>query len=85
MAGPLGGAPVRLSRRTHRAGGPFAASLAARYSKAKHGGRVTVHVATCADVSKPRGFPPGKVELRRFSTLYASPASPSPPEGERAG
>jgi predicted ribosome quality control (RQC) complex YloA/Tae2 family protein len=62
----------------------FAALLAARYSKAKHGGRVTVHVATCADVSKPRGFPPGKVELRRFTTIYASP-SPSPPEGERAG
>jgi len=70
----------RLPRDTLR----FAASLAARYSKAKHGGRVTVHVATCAYVSKPRGFPPGKVELRRFTPVFVSP-SPSPPEGERAG
>lgn len=68
----------RLPRDTLR----FAAALAARYSKAKDGGRVSVHVATCADVSKPRGFPPGKVELRRFTTVVASP---SPSEGERAG
>jgi predicted ribosome quality control (RQC) complex YloA/Tae2 family protein len=52
----------------------FAAALAARYSKAKHASRVAVHVATCADVSKPRGSPPGEVALRRYSTLYASPS-----------
>ncbi|MBI1813842.1 MAG: DUF814 domain-containing protein [Deltaproteobacteria bacterium] len=52
----------------------FAAGLAARYSKAKHGGRVTIHVATCADVSKPRGFAPGKVLLKRFTSVRASPA-----------
>ena len=52
----------------------FAAALAARYSKAKHASRVAVHVATCADVSKPRGSAPGKVALRRYNTLYAAPS-----------
>jgi len=42
------------------------------YSKARRGGSVTVHVATCADVSKPRGLPPGKVQLRRFSSVQVS-------------
>jgi len=59
----------RLPRDTLR----FAAALAARYSKAKHASRVTVHVATRADVSKPRGSPPGEVMLRRFGTVHASP------------
>ncbi len=52
----------------------LAAALAARYSKARAGGRTAVHLATCADVSKPRGLPPGKVTLGRFSTVHASPA-----------
>ena len=60
----------RLPRETLR----FAAALAARYSKARHGGRVAVHAARCADVSKPRGFPPGKVLLERFTTLRVAPA-----------
>jgi predicted ribosome quality control (RQC) complex YloA/Tae2 family protein len=60
----------RLPRETQR----FAASLAAGYSKARNGGRVAVHVARCADVSKPRGLPPGKVQLKRFETVQASPA-----------
>jgi predicted ribosome quality control (RQC) complex YloA/Tae2 family protein len=51
----------------------FAAGLAAGYSKARHGGQVAVHLATCADVSKPRGLPPGKVQLRRFSTVRVAP------------
>ena len=59
----------RLPRETQR----FAASLAAGYSKARKGGKVAVHVARCADVSKPRGLPPGKVQLRRFDTVQASP------------
>jgi predicted ribosome quality control (RQC) complex YloA/Tae2 family protein len=54
----------------------FAAGLAAGYSKARHGGQVAVHLATCADVSKPRGLPPGKVQLRRFSTVKAAPLRP---------
>lgn len=52
----------------------FAAALAARYSKARHGGRVAVHLATCADVSKPRGLAPGKVLLRRHKTVHATPS-----------
>lgn len=54
----------------------FAAGLAAGFSKARHGGQVAVHLATCADVSKPRGLPPGKVQLRRFSTVKAAPLRP---------
>lgn len=60
----------RLPRETER----FAASLAAGYSKARHGGRVSVHVCTCADVRKPRGLPPGKVVLERFKNLQVAPA-----------
>jgi predicted ribosome quality control (RQC) complex YloA/Tae2 family protein len=59
----------RLPRETQR----FAASLAAGYSKARRGGRVAVHVARCADVEKPRGWEPGKVSLRRYSTVHAEP------------
>jgi predicted ribosome quality control (RQC) complex YloA/Tae2 family protein len=49
----------------------FAAGLAARHSRARHGGRVAVHVARRADVSKPRGFAAGKVALRRYETVHA--------------
>lgn len=59
----------RLPRETQS----YAASLAAGYSKAKAGGRVTVHVARCSDVSKPRGYAPGKVVLRRYDKVQASP------------
>lgn len=51
----------------------FAAGLAAGYSKARRGGRVAVHVARCADISKPRGFEPGKVSLARYKTIQVSP------------
>lgn len=61
---------ARLPRDTKR----LAAALAARFSKVRAGGRTAVHLATCADVSKPRGLPPGKVALRRFTTVHASPA-----------
>jgi predicted ribosome quality control (RQC) complex YloA/Tae2 family protein len=56
-----------------RATAQFAAGLAAGYSKARRGGRVAVHVASCADVSKPRGFAPGKVLLARYRTVHAAP------------
>jgi len=70
----------RLPRETLR----FAAALAARYSKAHSaeahragahsaGGRVAVHVATCRDVHKPRGFAPGKVIVDRFTTVRVAP------------
>ena len=52
----------------------YAAALAARHSRARDGGRVAVHVARQADVSKPRGFAPGKVQLRRYETVHARAA-----------
>ncbi|HVS14182.1 MAG TPA: NFACT RNA binding domain-containing protein [Thermoanaerobaculia bacterium] len=65
----------RLPRDTQR----LAAALAARYSKAKAGGCVAVHLATCGDVGKPRGAAAGKVSLRRFDTVYGRPEEA--PEG----
>ena len=56
-----------------RATAQFAASLAARYSKARKGGRVAVHVAQRADVSKPRGLAAGKVLLARYKTINVAP------------
>jgi predicted ribosome quality control (RQC) complex YloA/Tae2 family protein len=58
-----------LPRETKR----FAAALAAGYSKARGGGKVAVHMARAGDVTKPRGLAPGKVHLRRFSTVQARP------------
>jgi predicted ribosome quality control (RQC) complex YloA/Tae2 family protein len=51
----------------------FAAALAARYSKARSGGRAAVHLTSCREVSKPRGFAPGKVAIGRFKTVHAAP------------
>ena len=58
-----------LPRETKR----FAAGLAAGYSKARRGGKVSVHMARAGDVSKPRGLAAGKVHLRRFTSVSASP------------
>jgi predicted ribosome quality control (RQC) complex YloA/Tae2 family protein len=53
-----------------------AAELAAWYSKARSArGKVEVHVCRVADVSKPRGFEPGKVLLRRFDVVRVYPKS----------
>jgi predicted ribosome quality control (RQC) complex YloA/Tae2 family protein len=60
----------KLPRETAR----YAAALAARYSKARDGSRVAVHLARCTDVHKPRGLPPGKVVLERHTTVFARPA-----------
>jgi predicted ribosome quality control (RQC) complex YloA/Tae2 family protein len=47
-----------------------AAALAAFHSKARGSrGKVEVHACRVADVSKPRGFAPGQVLLRRFAAL----------------
>ncbi len=51
----------------------YAAALAVGYSSARKGGRSAVHVARCADVSKARGMAAGKVSLRRYKTVQASP------------
>jgi predicted ribosome quality control (RQC) complex YloA/Tae2 family protein len=51
-----------------------AAELAAWHSKARNArGKVAVHVCRGADVSKPRGAPPGQVRLRRFDTVKVYP------------
>lgn len=64
----------RLPRETAR----FAAALAARHSKAKRGGRVAVHLTQCSEVGKPRGLPAGKVTLKKYKSLQASPADAEP-------
>lgn len=50
-----------------------AAELAAFHSKARDGGKVEVHLARIADISKPRGFAPGKVILRKWTALRVYP------------
>lgn len=51
-----------------------AAALAAYHSKAREArGKVEVHVCRASDVRKPKGFAPGKVELRRWDTVRVYP------------
>jgi len=51
-----------------------AAELAAWHSKARGSrGKVEVHVCQAADVSKPRGFPPGQVLLRTWKAVKVYP------------
>ncbi len=51
-----------------------AAELAAWHSKARGArGKVEVHLCRVADVSKPRGFPPGQVLLRAWKALKVYP------------
>ena len=59
--------------RLPRATAKFAASVAARHSKAKDGGRVAVHLARRSDVKKPRGLHAGKVTVSRGSIVHAAP------------
>ena len=58
-----------------------AAALAARHSKARDARRVDVHLCRVADVSKPRGAPPGQVELRRWERVrvHRNAGSDAPP------
>jgi predicted ribosome quality control (RQC) complex YloA/Tae2 family protein len=51
----------------------YAASLAARYSKAKNANKATVHVSRRKDVQKPRGMPAGKVLLKRYKSVKVEP------------
>jgi len=54
-----------------------AAQLAAWHSKARGSrGKVEVHACRVADVSKPRGFEPGMVLLRRWESLKVYPRDP---------
>ncbi len=50
-----------------------AAQLAAFHSKARDGGKVEVHWCRVADISKPRGFAPGKVMLRSYKAVRVYP------------
>lgn len=51
-----------------------AAELAAWHSKARGSrGKVEVHLCRVADVSKPRGFAPGEVLLRRWTAVKVYP------------
>ncbi len=51
-----------------------AAAYAAWYSKARGAPRVEVHICSARDVSKPKGSPPGRVQIRNFSALKVTPA-----------
>jgi predicted ribosome quality control (RQC) complex YloA/Tae2 family protein len=51
-----------------------AAQLAAWHSKARAAKRVEVHVCRVADVSKPRGAPAGRVQIKNFKKLKVAPA-----------
>ena len=50
-----------------------AAELAAWHSQGRGSGKLEVHVCRVADVRKPRGFAPGKVQLRRWTSLRVFP------------
>ncbi len=50
-----------------------AAELAAYHSKARDGGKVEVHLARIADISKPRGYAPGKVILKKWTGIRVYP------------
>jgi len=50
-----------------------AAELAAFHSKAKDGGKVEVHLARIADISKPRGYAAGKVILKKWTGVRVYP------------
>lgn len=56
-----------------------AAQLAAYHSKAREArGKVEVHLCRAADVRKPPGLPPGKVEIRRWESIKVYPRNPFP-------
>jgi len=60
-----------------------AAELAAWHSKGR-GGKVEVHVCRVADVRKPRGYAPGKVQLRRWTSLRVFPRLAVEPQEDDA-
>lgn len=54
-----------------------AAALAAWHSQARDmRGKVEVHLCQASDVRKPRGFPPGRVQLRRWESVRVYPREP---------
>jgi predicted ribosome quality control (RQC) complex YloA/Tae2 family protein len=61
-----------------------AAAIAAHHSKARAGGVVAVSCTRARHVSKPRGAPPGTVEIRKEIVLKVRPArgEPAPRDGD---
>jgi predicted ribosome quality control (RQC) complex YloA/Tae2 family protein len=57
-----------------------AAELAAWHSRARNAGKVEVHLCRAADVSKPRGFAPGEVRLKQWTSLRVYPREVAPLE-----
>lgn len=51
-----------------------AAAHAAWYSKGRGNPRAEVHVCLARDVSKPKGYPAGRVQIRNFKALKVAPA-----------
>jgi predicted ribosome quality control (RQC) complex YloA/Tae2 family protein len=72
----------KLPRDTQR----FAASLAARHSKGRAGGKVGVHLTRVRQVSKGQGrpLPAGKVVIGRYDTITGVPAETDGVEAEPA-
>ncbi|HKE19880.1 MAG TPA: NFACT RNA binding domain-containing protein [Kofleriaceae bacterium] len=62
-----------------------AAAAAAWYSKARGAPRVEVHVCRVSDVRKPRGAPPGLVELARWKRVRVAPSLPRVEEDDGEG
>lgn len=59
-----------------------AAAVAAYHSKARGGGVVAVNMTLAQNVTKPKGAPPGTVQIRREKTLKVRPALPESSTGE---
>lgn len=59
-----------------------AAAVAAWFSKARGSPRVEVHLCRARDVSKPRGAPPGLVQLRKWDKRKVKPALPASSQGD---
>jgi predicted ribosome quality control (RQC) complex YloA/Tae2 family protein len=53
-----------------------AAAFAAWYSKARDRALVEVHHCRVADVRKPKGAPPGMVQLARYERVRVKPEAP---------
>jgi predicted ribosome quality control (RQC) complex YloA/Tae2 family protein len=69
LQGPEGGEPGRATREQ-------AAAIAAWHSKAREGGVVAVSCTRARYVTKPRGAPPGTVQIRKEVVLKVRPALP---------
>jgi predicted ribosome quality control (RQC) complex YloA/Tae2 family protein len=54
----------------------LAAAIAAWHSKARGRGRVGVSCTQARNVTKPRGAPPGTVQIRRERTITVRPGLP---------